>query len=72
MNFDSSTGYKVSLSKLFNQPVYKIKYYFQNDGLDYLILASFISSWIPRDKFPMKSCRMLERIRITLQSNKNP
>ena len=22
MNFDSSTGYKVSLSKLFNQPVY--------------------------------------------------
>ena len=26
MNFDSSTGYKVSLSKLFNQPVYFIEH----------------------------------------------
>ena len=31
MNFDSSTGYKVSLSKLFNQPVYTAIF-----GLGYL------------------------------------
>ena len=50
MNFDSSTGYKVSLSKLFNQPVLlmlsnqneDIRSLFETNlgtGLSYLILV---------------------------------
>ena len=57
MNFDSSTGYKVSLSKLFNQPV------FHQHNLD-----GNNENFQHRNRMSLKNLPLREAVRITLNS----